>query len=38
LLVESGYLKAARMANLLDETRQLIAVLTTIDGKAKAEA
>jgi four helix bundle protein len=35
LLVEGGCVKAARMANLLDETRQLIAILTTIDKKAK---
>ena len=35
LLVEGGCVKAARMANLLDESRQLIAILTTIDRKAK---
>jgi len=35
LLVESGCAPAARMAGLLDETRQLIAILTTIDKNAK---
>ncbi len=35
LLVESGHVPAARMANLLGETRQLIAILTTIDKRAK---
>jgi four helix bundle protein len=37
LLVDSGCLPTARMADLLDETRQLIAIFTTIDKKAKAE-
>jgi four helix bundle protein len=36
LLVDSGCVEAARMAALLNETRQLIAILTTIDKKAKA--
>ena len=35
LLVESGCLPASRMAGLLDETRQLIAILTTISKKLK---
>ena len=35
LLVESGCVRAARMDGLLDETRQLIAIFTTIDKKAK---
>jgi four helix bundle protein len=35
LLVDSGVVSAAQMADLLDETRQLIAILTTIDKKAK---
>ncbi len=35
LLVESGHATATRMAGLLDETRQLIAILTTIDKNAK---
>jgi four helix bundle protein len=35
LLVESGCVKAAQMADLLDETRQLIAIFTTIDKNAK---
>ena len=35
LLVESGCVTQARMAGLLDETRQLIAIFTTIDKNAK---
>jgi four helix bundle protein len=35
LLVDSGVVSAAQMAGLLDETRQLIAILTTIDKNAK---
>src|SRR3974390_1164248 len=36
LLVDGGCLDAAQMAELLDETRQLNAILTTIDKRAKA--
>lgn len=35
LLVESKCVSAARLANLLDETRQLIAIFTTINKNAK---
>jgi four helix bundle protein len=35
LLVESGCVAPSRMAGLLDETRQLIAIFTTINKKAK---
>jgi four helix bundle protein len=35
LLVDSGVVSAAQMADLLDETRQLIAIFTTIDKNAK---
>ena len=35
LLVDSGSVSAAKMADLLDETRQLIAIFTTIDKNAK---
>ncbi len=35
LLVESACVAQARMAGLLDETRQLIAIFTTIDKNAK---
>jgi four helix bundle protein len=35
LLVESGCVTQARMTGLLDETRQLIAIFTTIDKNAK---
>jgi four helix bundle protein len=35
LLVDSGVVSAAQMAGLLDENRQLIAILTTIDKNAK---
>src|ERR1039457_4994406 len=34
LLVDSGRILMAKMACLLDETRQLIAIFTTIDRKA----
>jgi four helix bundle protein len=36
LLVDSECVDAMRMAELLDETRQLIAIFTTIDKKSKA--
>ena len=36
LLVESGRMAAPRMGRSIDETRQLIAIFTTIDKKAKA--
>ena len=35
LIVDSGCVPAGRMAELLDETRQLIAIFTTIDKRAK---
>lgn len=35
LLVDSGVVSATLMASLLDETRQLIAIFTTIDKNAK---
>ena len=35
LLVESGTVSPAKMADLLDETNQLTAILTAIDKKAK---
>jgi len=35
LLVDGGSVTAASMADLLDETRQLIAIFTTIDKNAK---
>jgi four helix bundle protein len=35
LLIESGCVPPAKMASLLDETRQLIAIFTTINKKAK---
>ena len=35
LLTESGCVKPKRMANLLDETYQLTAILTTIDKNSK---
>ena len=38
LLVESGRVKQTQMSDLLDETRQLIAIFTSIDKKAKGEA
>src|ERR1039458_6536187 len=37
LLVDSGTVSAAKMAELLDETRQLIAIFTTIDKRAKSD-
>jgi four helix bundle protein len=37
LLVDSGCVLAAKMAELLDETRQLIAIFTTIDKHSKGE-
>ena len=37
LLVDSGCLSAATMPGLLDETRQLIAIFTTIDKRSKGE-
>ena len=35
LLVDSGCVSEAKMAGLLDETRQLIAIFTTIDKNSK---
>jgi four helix bundle protein len=35
LLVDSGSVSDAKMADLLDETRQLIAIFTTIDKNTK---
>ena len=35
LLTDSGCIEPAKMADLLDESRQLIAILTTIDKRAK---
>jgi four helix bundle protein len=35
LLVDSGVVLATKMADLLDETRQLIAIFTTIDKRSK---
>jgi len=35
LLQDSGCVAAARLTDLLDETRQLIAIFTTIDKRAK---
>jgi four helix bundle protein len=35
LLVDSGCVPALKMANLLDEGRQLIAIFTTIDKRSK---
>src|SRR5712691_10329805 len=37
LLVDSGCVPQARMAALLNETRQLIAIFTTIDKRAKGD-
>jgi four helix bundle protein len=37
LLVDSGCVSARKMAELLDETRQLIAIFTTIDKRSKGE-
>jgi len=36
LLVGSGCISESKMAGLLDETRQLIAIFTTIDKNAKS--
>ena len=36
LLVDSGCVAAMRMGELLDETRQLIAIFTTIDKHSKS--
>lgn len=36
LLVESGSVAQTQMSDLLDETRQLIAIFTTINKKAKS--
>ena len=36
LLVDSGLVAPSRMANLLDETRQLGAIFTTIDKNSKS--
>ena len=35
LLVDSGCVSAVKMAALLDETRQLIAIFTSIDKRSK---
>jgi four helix bundle protein len=35
LLVDSGCVSSTKMTGLLDETRQLIAIFTTIDKRAK---
>src|ERR1035441_2389733 len=37
LLVDSGCVSSAKMASLLDETRQLIAIFTTINKRSKRE-
>jgi len=37
LLVDSGCVAAARIADLLDETRQLNAILTTISKRSKGD-
>jgi len=36
LLVDSGCVRDAQMSDLLDETRQLIAIFTTIDKRSKS--
>ena len=36
LLVDSGCVEQPKMADLLDETRQLIAIFTTIDKRSKS--
>jgi four helix bundle protein len=38
LLIDSGCVSARQMANLLDETRQLTAIFTTIDKNAKGRS
>src|SRR2546425_1015039 len=35
LIIESGCVAPAKVADLLDETRQLIAIFTTIDKRSK---
>jgi four helix bundle protein len=37
LLVDSGCVSTTKMADLLDETRQLIAIFTTIDKRSKGD-
>lgn len=37
LLVDSGVVPAGKMADVLGETRQLIAIFTTIDKRSKQE-
>jgi four helix bundle protein len=37
LLVDSGCVAASKMSGLLDETRQLIAIFTTIDKNSKGK-
>ena len=37
MLADSGCVSATKMADLLDETRQLIAIFTTIDKRSKAD-
>ena len=37
LLVDSGCVASRKMADLLDETRQLIAIFTTIDKNSKGK-
>jgi four helix bundle protein len=38
LLIESGCVAAAKLEDLLDETRQLIAIFTTIDKRSKGNS
>ena len=38
LLLDSGCVAPAKLTDLLDETRQLIAIFTTIDKRAKEKA
>lgn len=37
LIVDSGLVSPPKMADLLDETRQLIAIFTTIDKRSKSD-
>ena len=37
LIVDSGCISTAKMASLLDESRQLIAIFTTINKRSKGE-
>src|SRR6266571_3577368 len=37
LLMDSGCVPSSKMADLLDETRQLIAIFTTINKRAKGD-